>query len=69
MYVSEIRVKEEFRNHGIGAELLRLVEDKAKEMGIRAMYLHAEANNTKGLKLYKRLGFNEERIQLRKYLG
>ena len=69
MYVSEIRVKEEFRNQGIGTELLRLVEDKAKETGIKAMYLHAEANNTNGLRLYKRLGFKEERIQLRKYLG
>ena len=69
MYVSEIRVKEEKRNCGIGTDLLKLVEDKAKEMGIRAMYLHAEANNTKALRLYKGLGFKEERIQLRKYLA
>ncbi len=68
MYVSEIRVKEEYRNRGIGTELLRLVEGKAKEMGIRAMYLHAEAGNANALRLYKAFGYKEERIQFRKPL-
>ncbi len=44
-------------------------KEKANEMEIRAMHLHAEANNTNVLRLYKCLGFKEERIQLRKYLG
>ena len=69
MYVSEIRVKEEYRHRGIGTELLRLVEAKAKEIGIGAMYLHAEANNADALKFYKDLGYKEERIQFRKEIS
>lgn len=68
MYVSEIRVKEEYRRRGIGRELLRLVEDKAKEMGLGAVYLHAEANNPASVRFYKTTGYCEERIQMRKSL-
>ena len=68
MYVSEIRVKEEYRKQGIGSQLLRLVEDKAKELGLGAIYLHAEANHAEAIQFYKATGFSEERIQLRKSL-
>ena len=66
MYVSEIRVKEEYRKQGIGSQLLRLVEDKAKELGLGAIYLHAEASHPEAVKFYQTTGFREERIQLRK---
>ena len=66
MYVSEIRVKEEYRKQGIGSQLLRLVEGKAKERGLGAIYLHAEANHPEMVKFYKTMGFSEERVQLRK---
>ncbi len=66
MYVSEIRVKEECRNRGIGSQLLRLVEDKAKEKGLSAVYLHAEARNREVRRLYEACGYEEERIQMRK---
>lgn len=65
MYVSEIRVKEEYRKHGIGNQMLRMVEDKAREMGLGAVYLHAEANNPEALRFYKAVGYCEERIQMR----
>lgn len=66
MYVSEIRVKEEYRGRGIGKELLGLVEGKARELGLGAIYLHAEAGNWKARKLYEACGYVEERIQMRK---
>lgn len=66
MYVNEIRVKEEYRNQGIGKELLRLVEDKAKDLGLGAVYLHAEAGNKDVRRLYEACGYMKERIQLRK---
>ena len=68
MYVSEIRVKEEYRNRGLGTAMLKMVEEKAKEMGIGAMYLHAEVNNADALRFYKAFGCEEERIQFRKPL-
>ena len=68
MYVSEIRVKEEARNQGIGTALLRSAEEKAKEMGLGALYLHAEAKNEDARSFYEAFGFEEERIQMRKGL-
>lgn len=69
MYVSEIRVREEWRRQGIGTELLRLVEDAARERGIGALYLHAEVNNPNAVRLYESLGYVTERVQLRKCVG
>ena len=66
MYVNEIRVKEEHRERGIGSRLLRLVEDKAKKLGICVIYLHAESNAPEAVKLYQNCGYSFERIQLRK---
>lgn len=68
MYISEIRVNEEYRKQGIGKELLKQVEDKAKELGLGAMYLHAEARNKDARRLYETCGYCEERIQMRKEL-
>lgn len=69
MYVSEIRVREEWRRRGIGTELLRLVEDAARERGLGALYLHAEADNPDAVRLYESLGYVIERVQLRKGVG
>jgi ribosomal protein S18 acetylase RimI-like enzyme len=66
MYVSEIRVKEEYRKRGIGSQLLRLIEDRAKEKGLPAIYLHVEARNREVRRLYEACGYVEERIQMRK---
>jgi ribosomal protein S18 acetylase RimI-like enzyme len=66
MYVNEIRVKEEYRNQGIGSQLLKMVEEKAKEQGIKVLYLHAEANNLEAIRLYQKCGYSYERIQLKK---
>lgn len=69
MYVNEIRVQESYRGRGIGRALLGLVEDKAKELGLGAVYLHAEAGNGKARKLYEVCGYLEERIQMRKEIS
>ena len=69
MYVNEIRVKEEYRNMSIGSELLKSVEEKAKEQGIGALYLHAEASNSDAVQFYRKCGYHVERIQLRKEIA
>lgn len=66
MYVSEIRVKEEYRSRGIGKSLLKTVEAIAKERGFPAIYLHAEANNQDAQRFYVNCQYKEERIQFRK---
>ena len=45
---------------------MELVEERAKEMGIDALYIHAEANNPGSIRLYEAVGYVAERVQLRK---
>lgn len=66
LYVSEIRVNEEYRSRGIGKSLLKTVEATAKEKGFPAIYLHAEANNQDARRFYVNCQYEEERIQFRK---
>lgn len=66
MYINEVRIKEGYRSQGYGRELLALVEERAKEMGIDALYIHAEANNPGSIRLYEAVGYVAERVQLRK---
>ena len=66
MYVNEVHIAEGYRKRGIGKTLLEKVEKKTKEMGINALYIHSEAENRDAIRLYKLLGYSEERVQLRK---
>lgn len=68
IYINEIHVLEKWRSHGIGKFLLDEIEKEAKMHKIKALYIHAEADNEKAIKLYQKAGYKEERIQLRKGL-
>lgn len=68
VYVNEIHVDEAYRGKGIGRELLKAVEDTAREHGYKAMYIHAEGNNERAIRLYQHEGYMIERAQLRKLL-
>ncbi len=69
MYVSELGVSEGHRGRGIGRALMALVEERAKEMGLPALYLHAEAGSPVAVRFYEGLGYGTERIQLRKAIA
>ena len=66
MYVNECSVKEGYRGLGIGSALIALVEARAKQAGLPAVYLHAEAGSADALRFYESNGYREERIQFRK---
>ena len=69
IYISEVHVDERLRGKGFGTLLLEAAEAEAKERGIRALYIHTEANNAGAIRLYERFGFQMERVQLRKPLN
>ena len=68
VYVSEVRVEENYRGKGIGRMLLHAIQDTAVEMGFKALYIHAEASNSGAIRLYENEGYELERVQLRKQL-
>ena len=66
VYINEISVKEEYRNQGIGKNLIKLIEKRAEEFGFSSLYLHAEAGSEDAVRFYESLGYKMERIQFAK---
>lgn len=59
VYVSRMIVKKEYRNRGIGSEILAFLIEKAKEMGFSEMTIGVDKDNVNALHLYKKYGFTE----------
>jgi len=56
-YVFSFRVKEKWRNHGIGSYLMGFIEDDLRQRGFKYITLNVAKENLVALRLYKRLGY------------
>lgn len=59
IYVSRMIVKKEYRNRGIGSEILAFLIDKAKSMGYSEMAIGVNKDNASALHMYRKFGFDE----------
>lgn len=59
VYVSRMIVKKEYRNRGIGSEVLSFLIEKAKSMNFQEMTIGVDKDNVGALHLYRKFGFNE----------
>ena len=59
VYVSRMIVKKEYRNRGIGSEILEFLITKAREMGFSEMSIGVDKDNINALHLYNKYGFTE----------
>ncbi len=59
VYVSRMIVKKEYRNRGIGSEILKFLIDKAKNMGYSEMTIGVDKDNVNALHMYRKFGFTE----------
>ncbi len=59
VYVSRMIVKKEYRNRGIGSEILEFLTEKAKESGFSEMTIGVDKDNVNALHLYRKYGFTE----------
>ncbi len=59
IYVSRMIVKKEYRNRGIGSEILEFLIKKAKEMGFSEMTIGVDKDNETALHMYRKYGFTE----------
>ena len=57
-YIQTIEVLPEMRGRGAGNELLRRVEDSAREKGAGAVWLHVESVNAGAIRLYESHGYS-----------
>jgi ribosomal protein S18 acetylase RimI-like enzyme len=58
-YIQTIEVLSEHRGKGIGKELLRRIEDSAREADAATLWLHVDRTNTTAIRLYAAHGFSE----------
>ena len=56
-YTQTIEVHPVWRGRGIGAELLRRVEDSARKAGSESIGLHVDVENTAAIHLYESRGY------------
>ena len=56
-YIATIEVRPGRREKGIGAELLRRVEDSAVAAGAATIWLHVDAENAAAIRLYEAHGY------------
>lgn len=59
IYASRMIVKKEYRNRGIGGEILSFLIEKAEEMGFSEMTIGVDKDNVNALHLYRKYGFTE----------
>jgi len=59
-YIQTIEVLPQRRGRGIGNELLRRMENAAREKGARAIWLHVESQNSGAIRLYESHGYTCE---------
>ena len=60
-FLDALCVEENYRNMGIGSELIELTKIKARKEGYHSLSLIAFKDNVKAQQLYKRIGFEEKK--------
>lgn len=56
LWIEEIYIREAFRSRGLGRQFFEYLE-KNKDKGVTRLRLEVEADNTRAVSLYKRLGY------------
>lgn len=56
-YVFSFRVKDQWRNQGVGSYLMHFVEDDLRQRGFKYVTLNVAKDNQAALRLYQRLGY------------
>lgn len=68
LYLDDFSVAEQYRNCGVGTEMLHIAEDYAAQIRIPVICLHVEKSNAAALRLYQRLGYRVQEDQGSRYL-
>jgi ribosomal protein S18 acetylase RimI-like enzyme len=67
-FIYDIAIDESQRGKGYGRQAMQLIEEKARELGLRQMGLHVFAKNKVALNLYESLGYETKSLNMIKDL-
>jgi len=68
IYINSMIIKSDYRGKGLGRLLISKLEEYAKQMNIFIIDVSTASFKTDAIKFYEDLGFESERVQLRKEL-
>jgi ribosomal protein S18 acetylase RimI-like enzyme len=68
-FIDELYVQPEYHRQGIGKRAMRLVEERARELGVNALHLEVDQGNEPAAELYRRAGYKDHaRFLMTKWL-
>lgn len=67
-WIGLLIVDVQYRNQGVGKQLLKRISDFFGEVGCSSIRLKVSSNNTHAIEVYKSLGFSERDIELARKL-
>ena len=68
-FVDELYIVPSHRRRGFGRQAMAFVEQKAHEMGVKALHLEVDPGNDSALELYRRTGYKDhDRFLMTKWL-
>lgn len=56
-FIDEVYVRESHRGHGIGRQAIAFAETQCRALGVYALHLEVERDNTNAHALYRKVGF------------
>jgi ribosomal protein S18 acetylase RimI-like enzyme len=67
-FIFDVEIREEFRGKGYGKQIMLLIEEKARELGLKSIGLHVFGYNTVAKNLYERVGYETASFNMIKKL-
>lgn len=67
LYLCHILIKEAERRRGYGRSVLEALDDKAKELGCRAIWLNVMAHNQGAIEFYRAQGYRVGAVHMSKH--
>jgi ribosomal protein S18 acetylase RimI-like enzyme len=67
-FIFDVMVDEKFRGKGYGKQIMDLIEEKARELGLQSIGLHVFGYNTVAKKLYESAGYEVSSLNMIKKL-
>jgi len=56
-FIDEVYIRAEYRGRGIGSQTISFAEEECRTLGVRALHLEVERENTNAQRLYRKVGF------------
>jgi ribosomal protein S18 acetylase RimI-like enzyme len=69
-FIDELYIEPQFRRQGFARRAMQLIEERAREFGVKAIHLEVDEGNTAAEELYRRAGYHDHsRYLMTKWLN